>query len=55
MTLVQKMTYIWEHRYEMSAIANRGKNEAKKYTKERNAHQIYNEYCKIKGVKDNAF
>ena len=55
MTLVQKMTYIWEHRYEMSAIANRGKNESKKYTKERNAHQIYNEYCKIKGVKDNAF
>lgn len=46
-TLTEKMMYIWAHKDEMPTIAGNGQKEAKKYTKQKNAHGIYMEYCKV--------
>lgn len=47
-TLAEKMIYIWEHKDEMSTIACNGQEEAKKYTKQKNANEIFMEYCRVK-------
>ncbi len=47
-TLAQKMVYAWEHKDETAEIADRGKKEAAKYTKEKNAEEIFAQYRKMK-------
>ena len=45
--LADKMIYVWNHKDRMSTIAEKGQEEAKKYTKQKNAYEIYMEYCNI--------
>ena len=47
-TLTEKMIYLWEHRDKMAEIADKGQIEAKKYTKQNNAYEIFMEYCRVK-------
>lgn len=47
-TLANKMIYVWEHKDEMTDIAYKGQKEAKKYTKQKNANEIYMEYSRTK-------
>jgi glycosyltransferase involved in cell wall biosynthesis len=47
-TLTEKMIYLWKHRDKMADIADKGQIEAKKYTKQNNAHEIFMEYCRVK-------
>ena len=47
-TLTQKLVYVWEHKDKIAEIADRGKKEAEKYTKEKNAREIFAQYRKMK-------
>lgn len=47
-TLTQKLIYVWEHKDKIAEIADRGKKEAEKYTKEKNAREIFAQYRKMK-------
>lgn len=47
-TLTEKMLYLWNHKDEMADIADKGQIEAKEYTKQKNAHEIFTEYCRVK-------
>lgn len=46
-TLTEKLLYLWKHKNEMPTIAGKGQKEAKKYTKQKNANEIFMEYCNI--------
>ena len=47
-TLTQKLVYVWEHKDKIAEIADRGKKESEKYTKEKNAREIFAQYRKMK-------
>ena len=42
--LADSMAYLWEHKEEMGNLADKGQEETKKYTKQKNAYEIYKEY-----------
>lgn len=47
-SLSEKMVYLWRHRNEMVSFALKGKEEAQKYTKQKNAYEIYSVYNRFK-------
>lgn len=46
--LAEKMQYVWEHRSESIRIAENGQRDAKKYTRQCNANNIFKAYDNLK-------
>lgn len=47
-SLADKMLQLWENKKDMGRLADCGQEEAKKYTKQKNAGEVYGQYLKLK-------